>query len=451
MENIEALLKKVGEIVKRYEEEDRKTGRKFNVYSIAGIERDEVKTHSRMIAELLDPKGSHGQGDLFLKLFLERFLEKSEIENTDKVQVYVETNYGNNGRVDIEIILNNRYIIIENKIDAGDQPEQLKRYSDIAENVKKYAKDKYSLLYLTKYGREPSEESLKSNTSNNSIQRVPNGTNEDSATWKKGDEYIDLRLISYREDIRNWIEECIKQSVFIPNIRDGLTQYLSLVKRITGVEKTFIKEHLVELLFKDQKNLEYAREIIVVCDTNEFKGKLLFNFLKKLEESLEKKYELIKIEDISSESQQYLFEKVKDDTDICVAWFSNNRDTTGIKEKQEWERKGFFMRTCDENLFLHIEVATKALHYGLVWGEKDKKGKFIFGERAEKLDEAIEKMILCRLEKRDWNQKWGFYWYSKYKDELISKFDTKVMQFLINDADDYANEIVNQVGFCKQA
>jgi len=31
-----------------------------NIFSVLGLETAEVRTHSRLIAELLDPKGSHG-------------------------------------------------------------------------------------------------------------------------------------------------------------------------------------------------------------------------------------------------------------------------------------------------------------------------------------------------------------------------------------------------------
>lgn len=35
------------------------------------VERDEVHTRSAFLAELLNPKGSHGMKDKFLKLFIE--------------------------------------------------------------------------------------------------------------------------------------------------------------------------------------------------------------------------------------------------------------------------------------------------------------------------------------------------------------------------------------------
>src|SRR2546423_13058712 len=48
----------------------------FNVFRVLGVMRHEVTTHSSMLAELLDPSGSHGQGWLFLESFV-----KSEFVN----------------------------------------------------------------------------------------------------------------------------------------------------------------------------------------------------------------------------------------------------------------------------------------------------------------------------------------------------------------------------------
>ena len=43
----------------------------FNLFRMLHIERNEAKFHSRFLAELLNPNGSHGQRDLFLLKFFE--------------------------------------------------------------------------------------------------------------------------------------------------------------------------------------------------------------------------------------------------------------------------------------------------------------------------------------------------------------------------------------------
>ena len=48
-------------------EESRYTAADFNIFRLLGVARAEVTTHSAMLAELLNPDGSHGQGDRFLR------------------------------------------------------------------------------------------------------------------------------------------------------------------------------------------------------------------------------------------------------------------------------------------------------------------------------------------------------------------------------------------------
>lgn len=44
-------------------------GELFNTFSILKMETAENKTHSNFIAELLNPKGSHLKGSIFLERF----------------------------------------------------------------------------------------------------------------------------------------------------------------------------------------------------------------------------------------------------------------------------------------------------------------------------------------------------------------------------------------------
>ena len=56
-------------------------GEFFNIFSILNMERDEVHTHSSFIAELLNPKGSHGLKDEFLRLFIQ-YIPLNDIDVT---------------------------------------------------------------------------------------------------------------------------------------------------------------------------------------------------------------------------------------------------------------------------------------------------------------------------------------------------------------------------------
>ena len=83
--------------------------------------------HSQILGDLLNPVGSHRQGDLFLKKFFETLnLENFEYNEKDFWTVTTEAE-----RFDIRISTKSRdkIIIIENKSNgAVDQPNQLYRY-----------------------------------------------------------------------------------------------------------------------------------------------------------------------------------------------------------------------------------------------------------------------------------------------------------------------------------
>lgn len=71
MPQISELLRQVSDIRKKHELIAEMTGERFNVFSILGLQTREVRTHSAFLRELLDPKGSHGLKDAFLKAFVQ--------------------------------------------------------------------------------------------------------------------------------------------------------------------------------------------------------------------------------------------------------------------------------------------------------------------------------------------------------------------------------------------
>lgn len=71
----ELLLESVVETYKRFAEQYRVTGSQFNIFTITGSHNKEVHI-CRILANLLDPQGSHYQGSLYLKLFWETLLPR---------------------------------------------------------------------------------------------------------------------------------------------------------------------------------------------------------------------------------------------------------------------------------------------------------------------------------------------------------------------------------------
>ncbi|MFV8337225.1 PD-(D/E)XK nuclease family protein [Flavobacterium sp. RSP29] len=219
IEKAQNLLTQVSGLLKSYEKLAKSTGENFNIFSVLGMESDEVKTHSRIIAELLNPLGSHSQGSVFLKYFFEEIDELKSLENFDfdNAKVIVEEHIGIinrdytiGGYIDIVIKdeKNGIEVVIENKIYATDQKGQLLRYKNHYKNCK--------LIYLTLDGKKPSKESY---------CHLDKEINIDIE---------DIILVGYKDKILSWIDKCHKEAIQHPMLREMLKQYSNLLKKLTN-------------------------------------------------------------------------------------------------------------------------------------------------------------------------------------------------------------------------
>jgi hypothetical protein len=101
------------------------------MFRIVGVNHYE-NTHSAILAELLNPKGTHGLKSKLLELFVVQMLTMETMKVFHCENATVKTEAPGNGRIDILIEDNaGRAIIIENKIYAEDQWEQLKRWRSL--------------------------------------------------------------------------------------------------------------------------------------------------------------------------------------------------------------------------------------------------------------------------------------------------------------------------------
>ena len=233
--NPELLLAEISHLNKRAEERDRLSGDRFNIFNILNLSSDEI-SHSKIIASLLDPKGTHGKGNVFIGLFLKHMGMNEYSDNfscdnvtveTEKFIGYISEDHETGGRIDIVIknITTRKQIFIENKIYASDGWKQLSRYQ-------KYDPDA-ELIYLTLYGTKPSEEST--------------GELGESA----------YRAASYREHILGWLEACKGVSIDKPLLRETIAQYINLIKQLTGQARSGeMQKELMEIIFKDAGNIE---------------------------------------------------------------------------------------------------------------------------------------------------------------------------------------------------
>ena len=197
------------------QEERNRKGENYNLFSILSIERYELK-HSALIANLLDPKGSHGCGDAFLRAFFEIALKDLAypFEECTLPHSYTEYYTGpiagdTGGRIDILVKSSHYGLIIENKIYAGDQDKQLTRYDNYGRET--FGADGYLLVYLTLYGCDASKES----------------------TATKSAEEVGYLRLSYAEDILRWLEQCVRLADNKPLVRESLNQYIRTIKQLT--------------------------------------------------------------------------------------------------------------------------------------------------------------------------------------------------------------------------
>jgi PD-(D/E)XK nuclease superfamily len=166
---------------------------KFNIFSILHKENEEKRLHSRFIAALLDPEGSHGMRYKFLYTFLE--LNGLNYEDFGNASVYPnEVSKKELNFIDILIIdeQSKKAIIIENKINAGDSNNeeggQLERYFKHVRDDRGIEHEDIKTYYLTPNKREPSAESL--------------------GEFKELSK-INGECISYPDEINKWLKKCL--------------------------------------------------------------------------------------------------------------------------------------------------------------------------------------------------------------------------------------------------
>lgn len=161
------VLQKATEIIQQHPLKAHQEG----FFTLLGRYQYDELFHSQILASLLKKEYS-----------LSKFLEVVGIKNcvNQGIKVEIEKGTDENRRMDIWIETKEGIILIENKINAKDQPAQV---WDYYQYVAKQGKS-FHLLYLTLNGKEPSIESRKI--------LLP---------------HQDFRYISYRKHIQKWLEK----------------------------------------------------------------------------------------------------------------------------------------------------------------------------------------------------------------------------------------------------
>lgn len=234
----ESLLFQISAIAQRYREAEKATGSGFNLLRLLHMGGYEARTHTPILADLLNPQGSHGQGGAFLMLFLQSCLQEYPdlMKRIDKVVVKAEKSIGpvdaeavSGGIIDILLEFSDGAIVaIENKIYAGEQSNQVARYYDY---VKKKAGQKGYLVYLTL------------------SEQMPTSIAEEFKS--------EIICLTYTSDILKWLRLCYKEAASIPILRESIAIYTNLVCDLTDQSPNQnMTKDLSEKIISSAENLE---------------------------------------------------------------------------------------------------------------------------------------------------------------------------------------------------
>jgi hypothetical protein len=215
---------------------------------------------SDVISDLLDPRGPHGQGPLFL----ERFLRTSGIDLGQPLEgarvrrEAMTTFLAQNRRIDFTVEVGPFGVGVENKPWAGDQAEQVADYVKHLE--KKYGEGQYFLVYLSGSGSDP--------TSLGEVERE---------RLKRQGRFRTLPYVS-GEGVLGWLQGCRegcraeKVRVFLGDLVDYIdTQFGGTGVGKKGEETGVVVKHALRdeeslALFLDVANAFEEVSAIVISD-----------------------------------------------------------------------------------------------------------------------------------------------------------------------------------------
>ena len=189
--------------------ENKATASGFNVFE--WITPDENKL-SDILAALLNPKGDHGQGDLFLQLFFKRLgicLTTAALRNA-KVQREAATHGILRFRRRMDILVDAGVLLaIENKVDALEQEDQVKDYLAHLQYCTTGKVHNGVLIDLTPDGHMP-------------VSVSPRDLQSHQANGR-------LHCWSYRRELRQWLDDC-RRGCAAPKFRNFLGDFIAYIE-----------------------------------------------------------------------------------------------------------------------------------------------------------------------------------------------------------------------------
>lgn len=296
----------------------------FNTFDY--INTDELGL-SRILAALLNPKGSHAQQATFLKLFIEHCLPtiyaepnwQSFIEGIDKTEVFIEhvtVKSGTQRRMDIYLScqVGDEYygICIENKPYAADQFKQM---SDYADELKSRHNKAWHVVYLNENNEVPSEYSVDTKTLD---------------AWRKAKQYSHLRF----SNLIGWLKAC-QVECQNHSVSEFIAQLIKFIqKQFMGIEDMSKDSAVLDIIKKDSATIEASIQVSNTVERmkKELIAKLKIDLLAKCQNT---DYKL----DISYFGEGKRYERISfiindyDNAQVCFEFDNANfdRPILGIK------------------------------------------------------------------------------------------------------------------------
>ncbi|WP_341938242.1 PDDEXK-like family protein [Marinimicrobium sp. C2-29] len=236
----------------------------FNLLSSVLSVNDEVRLHTRFIYSLLNPEGRHYQRTRFLEIFLDVIGRQGWLE-LSSIMVWKEVSPNGKGdQIDLLISDGNRQIVIENKLNAQDQPRQVLRYLEAVGATDPDRADDTLFIYLTKNRESPSARGL-------GVLRVcpqslylRNARAEPMAQYQN----ISYRRSTRLNSIHAWLDLCANAVAQRSNLSWAIRDYQAAVERATKeyVSKVKTLKDTLEDGFIDGKRyheqaIQLAREL----------------------------------------------------------------------------------------------------------------------------------------------------------------------------------------------
>lgn len=400
MENIQNFLDNATKIRNKHILENEKTGKQFNVFEITHINNKELPV-CMFIHELINPKGSHFQEGKFLQSFCDVVLNyQFDLDTCNAAKVTREKIITNDRRIDLYIEIADKKIPIEVKIKAEDQSDQCFDYLNYAENT--------NLFYLTLFGDNPSEKSVK-------------------------DKIDNVTCISFKNHILDWIVSCKEYTKNLLPINEVLNQFEVSVRKLVGLEDNNMVNDVKQLILNSSENVKSA--FLINQALQSAKIELITTILSELEHKLSEKFERIYEAEYSYDDKKYY------------------RTKTFYESKNKCPGVDFYFKSTgleDVDIWLRIEIEDR-----LFWGfcvAKNKKWS------DSKILKDRVKILIPNIDLKMKDDSWWLYWeyllnddltktpdFRSFNDTYFKLFDREYRGIFINDCIEQILKVVSVV------